>query len=278
VSREATLRAHVRSLEVLDQAVLAMKSLSAHHFRVARAALIAARTYREQLEEAVAGVCPVELQAPEAPTRLVVIGADLGLCGQYHARVVEGALGAAREVGAASVACVGKRTASLLARAGMRSDGVYGAPTSVDAAPRVLLEVIGDLIADLRAGRVGAVFVTFARFQGVGAFEPVHERLIPLPAPTGSGPPASPYVSLEHLRDVATRERLFVHLEERLLDAMASEHGMRLVATNAAGEWLDRELGTAQRRLRAQRQEAGTQEILEIVAARRSGSCLFSRS
>jgi hypothetical protein len=97
----------------------------------------------------------------------------------------------------------------------------------------------------------------------------VHDRLIPLPPPRGNGPPASPYATAEHLRDVATRERLFIRLEERLLDAMASEHGMRLVATNSAGEWLDRQIERARHRVRSLRQEAATQEILEIVAGGR---------
>jgi hypothetical protein len=43
MSREANLRRRVRGLQVLDEAVLAMKSLSAHHFRVARVALASAR-------------------------------------------------------------------------------------------------------------------------------------------------------------------------------------------------------------------------------------------
>ena len=69
-----------------------------------------------------------------------------------------------------------------------------------------------------------------------------------------------------HLDEVAERERLFIALHNLLLDAMASEHGLRLVATNAAGEWLDRELERARRQLGSLKREAATQEMLELVS------------
>ena len=269
MSREAALRDHVRSLEVLDDAVLAMKSLSAHHFRIARDALLAARVYREELEAAVASIAEAGFEVTSGPPRLVVIGADLGLCGQYHTRLVDAAVAAASALGTESVVCIGRRTASLLARAGVRSEVVYGAPTSVDNVVHVLLDVVSELILGTRTGRYGSIDAVFARFEGVGVFEPVQDRLLPLARLKGGGPPASPYVTASHLREVALRERFYVHLEERLLDAMASEHGMRLVATNSAGEWLDRELERAGHAMRALRQESATQEILELVAGAR---------
>ncbi|HTQ46796.1 MAG TPA: F0F1 ATP synthase subunit gamma [Polyangiaceae bacterium] len=270
MSREASVRAHVRSLAMLSQAVTAMKSLSAHHFRVARDSLASARTYRSELEAAVSNLPAGDLGSGAVPARLLVIGADLGLCAQYHGRIVEAAREAARSLGGQAADCIGRRTAALLARAGIAVRTRYAAPTSVEKVTSVLLDVVTDLFAEYRSGSVGSVHVVSARFGGIGEFEPVQTRLLPLePLPDG-GPPPSRYVSEWHLLEVAARERLFVHLEELLLDAMASEHGMRLVATNAAGDWLDAELERGRRRLRAIRQEASTQEILELVAAARA--------
>jgi F0F1-type ATP synthase gamma subunit len=72
------------------------------------------------------------------------------------------------------------------------------------------------------------------------------------------------------------RERLFTGLLELALDAMASEHGTRLIVAQGASEWLDRELAQTRRQLSTLRQEAGTQEILELAMGtrRRRGTAL----
>jgi len=55
-------------------------------------------------------------------------------------------------------------------------------------------------------------------------------------------------------------------LSELLLDALASEHGMRLVATQAAGAWLDSRIHALQLQLSSLRRESSTQEVLEVSA------------
>ena len=44
---------------------------------------------------------------------------------------------------------------------------------------------------------------------------------------------------MDHLMRIAIREYLYSTLCELLLDALAAEHGMRLVSTQSAGQWLD---------------------------------------
>jgi F-type H+-transporting ATPase subunit gamma len=244
---------------------------------VARAALASARDYREALESAVRRMPPIEEPAPAGPPLLLVVGADLGLCGGYHARVAEAARADVREIGAGAIDCVGHRTAALLVRAGCSPRKVYGAPSSVESATRVLLDVVDDVFAAHRESGA-SVYSVSARFAGVGVFQTARTRLLPLEPLTGAGPPASPYVTLTHLRETAARERLFVSLQELMLDAMASEHGARLVATNAAGQWLDREVERARRQLRTMRRESATQELLELAAgARRKRATIHPR-
>lgn len=269
MSREAALRRHLRGLEVLDEAVRAMKSLSAHHFRRARAALTTARAYRASLEEAASEVLLPESSAVDGPPTLLVVGANLGLCAHYHAEVVEAAARYRREGEPSFVDCIGTRTAALLARAGLRANRVYDAPGSVEGATHVLLEIVDDLLVPRASGHANTVDVVSARFGGVGAFEVERARLLPLRSLGGAGPRPSPYVTPEHLAEVTARERTFIALYELLLDAMASEHGARLVATNAAGDWLGRELETTRRHLRTLQRDAATREILELSATSR---------
>jgi F-type H+-transporting ATPase subunit gamma len=263
----------MRTLQLLDAAVLAMKSLSAHHFRLARAALVSVREYRTELEHTAAGIVPFVLEADARPPLLIVIGADLGLCAEYHARLLEAAQKHAHELRPESLDCIGRRTAALLTRREITVRRTYAAPSSVDDVTRTLLDVVDSLLSDFASGRFGSVHVVAARSLGVGEFDVVRTRLLPLEALTEAGPPLSRYVSNAHFDEVAMRERLFIGLLEVALDAMASEHGTRLLAAQGASEWLDRELAQARRQLSALRQEAGTQEVLELVmgAIRRRG-------
>ena len=69
---------------------------------------------------------------------------------------------------------------------------------------------------------------------------------------------------------VAVREFLYTTLHELLLDSLASEHGMRLLAAESARQWLDETSETVRRQLSASRREATTQEVLDIVAGARA--------
>jgi F0F1-type ATP synthase gamma subunit len=57
---------------------------------------------------------------------------------------------------------------------------------------------------------------------------------------------------------------------EVLLDALAAEHGMRLMAAESALEWLDNTATVTSRRLASTRSEVATQELLDIVAGGRN--------
>jgi len=54
-----------------------------------------------------------------------------------------------------------------------------------------------------------------------------------------------------------------------LLDSLASEHGMRLLAAESARQWIDETKDSVHRQLTACRREAATQEVLDIVAGAR---------
>jgi hypothetical protein len=75
MSRKSLLTDRVRTLQLIEAAVVAMKSLSAHHFRLTRAALVSVRAYRVELEHTVAGIVPPVLEADAGPPLLIVIGA-----------------------------------------------------------------------------------------------------------------------------------------------------------------------------------------------------------
>jgi F-type H+-transporting ATPase subunit gamma len=274
VSRERRLRRQLRALSTLEEAIGALRALSAQHFRTARNALQAARAYRSEVE-ATLGVLdslgPAPASRRRAPHGVLLVAADLGLCGDYTAKLAAEGIAAHAETGAGPFYCVGRRATGLLSRAGIVPDRLYPSPGSVAGLHRLLLPLVNDLLEDRRVGRCGSLLLVAARFEGAGHFQPRRARLLPVARPQERRPlPASPYVPLAALAGVVVREFVYVTLHETLLDALAAEHGKRLVVAESARSWLEDRLEVVRRRIASVRMETSTQEVLEVAAGARS--------
>jgi F-type H+-transporting ATPase subunit gamma len=274
MSRERVLRGRIRTLHTLGEAVGALRSLSAQSFRAARERLPAVRSYRDAVNGLLGVLAPLD-EVPlsrEAPPALVLVAADLGLCGDYTAGLVREALALRAEAGAGPVFCLGRRALPALARGGVTPDRLLPAPTSVGALPHVLLPLVDEILALRRAGRLGRVTLVAARFEGAGHHTPIRIPVLPVAPPSGAPQlAASPYTGRDHLRRVVVREFLYVALTEALLEALASEHGKRLVIAEGASSWVDERIEGLVRQAAEIRREASTQEVIELVAASRAG-------
>jgi F-type H+-transporting ATPase subunit gamma len=274
VSRERTLARHLRTLETLDEAVSALRALSAQHFRVARRLLPAARAYREEITAALGVLPPGGTVVPDrepAATGIVLVAADLGLVGDYANRLVREAVALREEQGAGPLFCLGHRAASPLERHGLRPDRLHAAPASVESLSSVLLPLVDEILTLRRSGALGPVWLVAARFEGAGRFRAERIPVLPVVPPAQVAPiAASPYGDADHLRAVVVREYLVAVLYETLLEALASEHGKRLVTAESARSWLIERIGATHRRIGALRREASTQEVLEVVTAARA--------
>jgi len=272
VSRERVLQRRLRTLGTLEETVAALRSLSAQHFRAARAPLADVRAYRDEVQRflAVLEASP-EASLPGGPVGIVLVAADLGLVGDYTARLVQESLTLRAECGPGPLVCLGRRAVSALASAGVQPTSVQPAPTSVAGLTGLLLPLVDTLLALRREGELGALWLVAARFEGAGEYTPVRVPVLPVVAPADRPPVAiSPYCGAEHLRAVVVREYLYVSLFETLLEALASEHGKRLVTTESARSWLEDRIGATRRLAAANRREISTQEVLEVVVATRA--------
>ncbi len=272
MSRERVLQRRLRTLGTLDEAVGALRSLSAQHFRAARAPLAAARAYRDEVQRFLrvleaAHVAPL----PEGPACIVLLAADLGLVGDYSVRLVREALALRADCGPGPLVCLGRRAVSPLAKAGVQPTSVQPAPTRVAGLAGLLLPLVDTLLSLRRDGELGSLWLVAARFEGAGEYTPVRIPVLPVVAPAQLPPLAnSPYCDAEQLRSVVVREYLYASLYETLLEALASEHGKRLVTAESAHSWLDERMSATRRLAAAIRRETSTQEVLEIVVASRA--------
>ncbi|KAA5546237.1 F0F1 ATP synthase subunit gamma [Roseiconus nitratireducens] len=270
MKREQAFRHRLQTLEALHEAVGAMRSLSAHHFRLARKALPAAREYRKATESIVAEVGIRPPLHVDGATGLLVVASDLGLCGDYNTRISELAVSEANQFHAATIYSVGRRARAVLQRHGFVPERVYDSPASLSGLPQLLLELAQNILDDYSERRIHTLRVVSAAFEGVGHFQPLSIQVLPIDPVTSMPPlPPSPYVDADHLVASAIREFLYITLYEVLLDAVAAEHGMRLMAAESAMEWLENTSSTTARRLAGVRSEASTQELLDIVAGGR---------
>jgi F-type H+-transporting ATPase subunit gamma len=270
VSRERVLMRRLRTLGTLHEAVSALRALSAQHFRNARALLPAARTYRDEVT-ALLGVLPPEDAAAAGPAGVVLVAADLGLVGDYASRLAREALALRAERGAGPLFCLGRRALAPLARAGVQPERLDPAPASVSGLAPLLLPLVDAILAAQRSGALASLWLVAARFEGAGHFRPVRARVLPV-APPAEAPriAISPYVDPAHLRAVVVREVLYAILHETLLEALASEHGKRLVVAESARSWLDERIASTRRSAAALRRESSTQEVLEVAGAARA--------
>jgi F-type H+-transporting ATPase subunit gamma len=270
MTHEQTLRRRLVSLGVLGEAVNAMKSLSAHHLRTARAGLTAARAYHDGIADLLAAAAISQVPPAADRPAVLVVAADLGLCDGYNAKLTDAAIAERGRHDAAHLYCVGRRPLAAFRRIGTTPTRTYPAAASVAGLTSLLLTLADDVLGDYVRGVFTALHVVSARFDGVGAFTPVVTPVLPIvPARRMSAPIAVRYVSTRQLMRVAIREYLYSTLYELLLDALAAEHGMRLVATQSAGQWLDDGVRQLRRQLASVKRESSTQEVLEIAAATR---------
>jgi len=270
VKREQELGRQLDSLGTLGEAVNAMKSLSAHHLRAAREGLEAARAYRDGINGLIASAGIAQFPPRIDRPGLLLVAADLGLCDGYNVRLTEAALDEYRRLGAMPLYCVGRRPLAAFERAGTPVTRAYQAVTSVAGLTGLLLTLADDVLGDYLAGAFSALHVVSARFEGVGGFTPISTRVLPVTQERAVRRTAvTRYVSDAHLTRIAVREYLYSTLFALLLDALASEHGTRLVATQAAGQWLDSRVEIVRRQLSSARRESSTQEVLAVAAGAR---------
>ena len=270
MTREHTLRRKLDSLSMLGEAITAMKSLSAHHLRTARTELAAARAYRDGVDQVIAAAGIAQIAPRDGAPAVLLLAADLGLCDGYNARLVEAALEQHRMLSAGPFYCVGRRPLTTLRRANVPVARAYPAVASVSGVTRLLLTLADDVLGDYLSGAFSSLHLVSARFDGVGAFTARTTRLLPIAATrTDQRPFTTPYASAQQLGEVAVREYLYSTLYELLLDALAAEHGMRLVSTQSAEEWLETRVKDLRRQLASARRESSTQEVLDVAGGAR---------
>jgi F-type H+-transporting ATPase subunit gamma len=272
------LRRRIKSVQNTQQITKAMEMVAAAKLRRAQARALAARPYSakitamlERLAGAAAEVDHPLFKAREVRrTALVLVTSDRGLCGGYNSTLVRAAEHRLRaaEPGSLELVLVGRKGRDYFRR---RRYPVLAAhtPLPAEASLEFARALTQDLIARFVAGDVDRVEIMFTEFISALRRRVVVQTFLPVGAGGDAGAAASDVAIFEPDAESIFGELLPRYATARLFaalaDALASEHGARMIAMGSArknaGELIDM---LVLRRNRV-RQASITKELLEIV-------------
>lgn len=260
-----------------------MQLIATARFQAAFGRATASRPYVDKLAELVGELArgaesiahPLLATAdPKAPTALLVLTSNRGLCGGYNANVLRTAIAALerRSGGAAppELHVFGKKGVSYFRflRKAMAAQHV-----ELGDVPRFAeIEPIGSrLMERFLAGEIAAVEVVSMRFHSVGQQRPEVFQLLPLAAVASPGTSPARRVEyefrpdakalLDELLPASVRSRLF----QAFQDAAISEQVARMVAMKAATEAAEEMIRSLTQQYNRARQTHITMELLDII-------------
>ncbi len=279
-----SMRRRIRSAEDLHAVVRVMKALAAVSIRQYERAVESLREYTLTVERGL----QVVLRGPEGigtetatggKWAVVVFGSDQGMCGSFNEQIAGFAL---EELGHLpgkrqdhTVLAVGSRVVGRLEDAGYSIAGQFPVPGAASG----ITPLVDDLLLTIEE----------ARFQrGIDQFLLVHHRpaeggtsrvtslqLLPVdrdwldrlarsPWPARSLPTFT--VDWRRLFSALIRQHLFVALYQALAESLASENASRLASMHAAEKNILEHLADLTARYHRERQQAITEELLDVVA------------
>jgi F-type H+-transporting ATPase subunit gamma len=282
------IRRRIKSVQNTQKITRAMKLVSAAKLRKAQESLLSFREYASglsavlgELQGEIAGqelVHPLfEKRASVKRTLLVVIGASKGLCGPYNSNLNKQVMASIRAEKAENPGVefggllLGRKPEEYFKRTDLPFDEAFPELPN-DALDWPLEQIAQGMETEFTEGRADRVLLIYTKFKSAMSTKVTAEQLLPLdPAATiasGVRPGVgltlfepSPEAVFTALIPMVVRARL----RQAALESVASEHGARMsameAATKNARDLLDR-LTLTRNKLR----QAGiTGEILDII-------------
>ncbi len=275
------IRRRIGSARNIKQITRAMQFVAASKLRRAQDSTLAARPYREKLDEVIADLAAVlggtdhpllaerRIDAPHNRL-MVIITSDRGLAGALNTNIIRFV---AREItdhpGDLKVATVGRKGRDAMRRSRVpiaaHFEGFGDRPAFTDVLP--LARLVTD---DFVAGTYDQIDVAYSRFVSTLVQRPVIDQLLPVrPSEDTTGIPGHQFIFepnpadfLQSLlpRYVATR------LFQAVLEAKASEESSRMVAMKNATENAQELIEDLTLSYNKVRQSNITREMIEIAS------------
>lgn len=274
------LKGRIRSVAKVGQITQAMEKVAASKMRRAQAATLRSRTYAASAWEILQHVRqltgakdhPLFAKRVTGKRLLVVITSDRGLAGAYNSSVFKVVLEELkRDPVVPEALVVGRKGAEFLGRLGKAVE-IVGAYTDWPAEPTVVdvQPLVKTALTSFTESRVQEVRLIYTDFVSMTKQQVVHRVLLPLAAPERHVRQSireaifepSPHAVLEYV----VPRVLEVQVYQAVLEAVASEHSMRMVAMKNASDNANEISDVLNLVYNRARQGVITQELAEITA------------
>lgn len=274
------LKRKITSIKGTRQITKAMELVSASKLRRAQEQAMRSRAYREtayDLLQRLNAISEVErqplFQRRTVKNRLyVVVTSNTGLAGAYNANVLKQLTHGLREDEAnkvkSHVITVGSKGAQFVRRlSGVELVAVYQPfgdnPTANDVRP-----ILNNVIDHYRSGAVDEVRVVYTAFKSTINQEAQSLQLLPAPKIAGestNAPISNFEPDVETVVDQVATRLIEAQIWQGMLESLASEHAMRMLATKNATDNANDLIKDYTLELNTARQAAITQELAEIT-------------
>ena len=266
----------IQTIEGLRDIIHSMRSLAATYLGRAEERLEGVRAYAETIGRAIRDCLhgrEIALPPSEGKhTAILAFFSEQGLCGRFNEVMAEAAVKAARAVEAPHFIVVGRRGPGLLRRNTLRVLAELPSTTSPDGIDPVMREIARTVLQLYDRDTFAQLHLLYARYLSPGRIEPRFERVLPLDlsqwrdaTQTRTPPPRLALKRLPLLEELVN-EYTFISLYRAFTESLAGENGMRLQSMEAAKSNIDDTLADLQLQARVQRQNAITEELLDVVS------------
>jgi len=269
--------ARSRTVAQLADIVQAMRTLASGRRRQAQQRLAALQRYAEATRSALAealallpsSVDTVVAPPPTESPRVIALFTELGFVGALNDRLLERALAVCRQRGARLIV-VGARGRRLCRERSVDAIDGGSMPTTVAGAQATAQRLLDALFGALVEARDGEVWLVFAEHEPPLGWKARDLRVFPpdvSPAPrAGAGLAPLHALAPERLVVRAVEEYGVAQMSWAVGEAFACEQAARFVAMDASRRHIDEKLSELRALERQLRQEAITNEILEIAS------------
>ncbi|MBA2755460.1 MAG: F0F1 ATP synthase subunit gamma [Chloroflexota bacterium] len=275
------IRRRIRSVRNMSQITRAMEMVSASKMRRAQQNVTASRPYSERIEEVIADLSAIELDADEMNqfpllqqrevkrSAVILITPDKGLTGSLNSNIIRRATRYVLHEANVPVEVIaaGKKGRDFMIRTHQEIAAEFTAigdrPTLDDIRP--IVEVA---LNDFESGKVDAVYVVYAKFVNTLSQVPEARQVLPIRRPEGRGT-YTDYIfepsPVEVLNALLPRY-IEVQVYQAMLESIASEHSARMVAMRNATENAKDLVTDLSLSYNKARQSQITREVSEIAA------------
>lgn len=276
------IKQRIQSVKSTQKITSAMKLVSAAKLRRAQNTIESMLPYKQKLDGILTSFLQntVSLDTPFTAVReakkvvVIAVSSNSSLCGGFNANIIREARAVVDNCTAAGVAVellpVGKKISDA-----MRKIGFEPNVSLLEQAAAVSYDVVASaataLMERFASGEIDRVDLVYTHFRSAAKQVPVVETLLPIKVDTITGeiPAAHEYILepgkealLQQLLPRAIKLRLFT----ALLDSAAAEHAARMMAMQIATDNADDLIQDLVREYNKGRQQAITNELLDIVS------------